>query len=33
MMQTTRTALLASMVAVCLTGCIGLGGVLRDSLR
>ena len=26
MMQTTRTALLASVVAVCLTGCIGLGG-------
>ncbi|WP_283404322.1 ABC-type transport auxiliary lipoprotein family protein [Sphingopyxis sp. Geo25] len=25
-MQTTRTALLASVVAVCLTGCIGLGG-------
>ena len=26
MMRTTRTALLASVVAVCLTGCIGLGG-------
>jgi cholesterol transport system auxiliary component len=26
MMQTTRTALLTSVVAVCLTGCIGLGG-------
>jgi cholesterol transport system auxiliary component len=25
-MRTTRTALLASVVAVCLTGCIGLGG-------
>jgi cholesterol transport system auxiliary component len=26
MMRTTRTALLASVVAACLTGCIGLGG-------